>query len=93
MHSAEMEEEGNAEIRLKELSDSGDSKNRQKSCLDAVPDTDMYVSDTGNSATMEDAEHPSDERELLEEDESSDDEHDPRGGTYWFRSKWYVTRH
>lgn len=92
MHSATMEEEGDVQIRLRELSDTGDSMNGQDSCLGAVPDTDTYVSDTGNDATMEDVEHPSDERELLEEDESSDDESDTRGGMHWIKSKWYVTR-
>ena len=97
MGSATMEGEGIA--RLMELSDADAPQRQSPSCLDAVPDTSTRVSDSqperpGNAATMDDTEHPSDERDLFDEDESSDDDgHYPLRSKQWFKSKWYVIHH
>lgn len=99
MGSATMEGEGIAQVRLMELGDADAPQRRSPSCLDAVPDTSTRVSDSQperprNPATMDDTEHPSDERDLLDEDESSDDNGPyPLRSKQWFKSKWYVNHH
>lgn len=94
MRSATMEDEGTAQMRLEELSGADAPLRQSPTCLAAVPDTGAHFSDSQpngpcNAATMDDTEHPPDERELLEEDDSYDeDNHDLLRDGRWLKSKW-----